>query len=176
MIHLASLCWSNIQPTLNQERFTGHEINITRSKSQPGLRHLAEYPLNSTASLPSHSNVHVGEVSGRTESRFESTHPFDDRQSTTGINPPFSFNETAGEAFISMELENFNTLRNVCDLNVPSCSNDQLLLEFLSPQGLKLLISSLPLRDLDEDYTESSDHLSKILLKGVGFISASVLH
>jgi hypothetical protein len=129
MARLGQHVLNNIQPTIDQERSTDQEIDITRLNSQPELRHPSTHPLDSSVNLQSHPGVEIAQASGRTEPRAEIIHPSNDRQ--LGSTHLAHFNEVASTPFLSeMELEDFDSFfDNFPDLNFPSCSNDQLLLD-----------------------------------------------
>jgi hypothetical protein len=129
MARLGQRVLNNIQLTINQDRSTDQEIDITRLNSQPEVRHPSTHPFDSSINLQSHPSVENGQASKRTEPRAETTHPFYDRQ--LGSTHLTQFNEAASTPFLSeIEMGDFDSFfDNFPDLNFPSCSNDQLLLD-----------------------------------------------
>lgn len=129
MARLGQRVLNNIQPTIDQERSTDQDVDITRLNSQTELRHVSTDQFDSSINLQSHPSVEFAQASGRTEPRAESAHPSNDRQ--PGSTHLSHFNEVAKTPFLSaIEMEEFDSFfDNFPDLNFPSCSNDQLLLD-----------------------------------------------
>ncbi|KAK9858528.1 hypothetical protein MYU51_017625 [Penicillium brevicompactum] len=126
MARLGKRVLNSFQPTIDQERSTDHEIDITRSNSQPELRHTSQNSLELSTNTQYHSNFEVGEASGETEPVSESAHHLNNTH-LGSINHSDSNDTTAGP-FGSSELEDFDLFfDNFPDLNFPSYSNDQFL-------------------------------------------------
>lgn len=126
MARLGKRVLNSFQPTIDQERSTDHEIDITRSNSQSELRHTSQNSLELSTNTQYYSNFEVGEASGETEPVSESAHHLNNTH-LGSINHSDSNDTTAGP-FGSSELEDFDLFfDNFPDLNFPSYSNDQFL-------------------------------------------------
>jgi hypothetical protein len=126
MARLGQRVLNNIQPTIGQDRCTDQAIDITRSNPQHGLRHISTHPPDSSVNIQSHPTL---ETTERTEPRAESIYLSNNRQ--LGSTHLTQFDEIASAPLFSgTEMEDFDSFfDNFTDLNFPSCSNDQLLLD-----------------------------------------------
>ncbi|CAG7924252.1 unnamed protein product [Penicillium olsonii] len=126
MARLGHRVLSNIQPTIDQERSTNHETDITRLNSRPELHHLPNHPPDTSANLQSCSNVEFEEASGRTEPKSDRVHHLN--STYCGPNQLSHWNEVDSDSLLSADLEEFDLFfGNFPDLNFSSYSNDQLL-------------------------------------------------
>lgn len=126
MARLGKRVLNSFQPTIDQERSTDHEIDITRSNSQAELRHTSQNSLELSTNTQTHSNFEFGEAPGETEPMPESAHHLNNTHLvSTNLSDS---NGTTTSPFDSSELEDFDLFfDNFPDLNFPSYSNDQFL-------------------------------------------------
>ncbi|KAJ5817244.1 hypothetical protein N7447_009477 [Penicillium robsamsonii] len=128
MARLGQRVLNNIQPTIDEERFTGPEINITRPNSLLESSHISSQPLISTDHMPSHSAVNIVQVARRIHTGSQTTHPLADHR--LGSDKPSNFEVDTTPLLAATEIEDFDTFfGNFVDVGLPNCSNDQLLLD-----------------------------------------------
>lgn len=128
MTRLGQRVLNNIQPTIDQERSTGLEINITRLNSQHGSSHISSQPLISTDNVQSHSAVDIPHVATRINADYQSTHPLAD--DLLGSDKPSNFEVDSTRFLTAGEIEDFDTFfGNFLDVGFPNSANDQLLLD-----------------------------------------------
>ncbi|KAJ5593340.1 hypothetical protein N7537_010244 [Penicillium hordei] len=128
MTRLGQRVLNNIQSTIDQERSTDPEINITRLNSQQGSSHVSSQPVISTDNMQSHSAIDIPHVAIRINADHQSTHPLTD--DLLGSDKPSNF-EVDGTPFLTAaEIEDFDTFfGNFLDVGFPNSANDQLLLD-----------------------------------------------
>ena len=132
MTRLGQRVLSNIQPTVDQERSIGPEIDISRLNSAHESSHISPRQLASTDDMQSHSAADIPHVGRRLEAGFPSTHPLaghrpgpDQRLIFEGDSMPFS---------TATEIDDFDTFfSNFLNVGFPNCANDQLLLDLDMP-------------------------------------------
>ncbi|KAL2697621.1 hypothetical protein AAEP93_011525 [Penicillium crustosum] len=132
MTRLGQRVLNNIQPTMDQERSTGPNINITRLNSQHGSSHIFPTPPTSTDNIQSHSAIDIPHVETRANAYYQTSHPLPD--DLLGSNKPSNL-EVDSTAFLTAgEIEDFDTFfGNFLDVGFPNSANDQLLLDLDMP-------------------------------------------
>ncbi|KAJ5857978.1 hypothetical protein N7455_008872 [Penicillium solitum] len=132
MTRLGQRVLNNIQPTIDQERSTGPDINITRLNSQHGSSHISSQPLTSTDNIQSHSAIDISHVATRINADYQSTHPLPD--DLLGSDKPSNFEVDSTPFLTAAEVEDFDTFfGNFLDVGFPNSANDQLLLDLDMP-------------------------------------------
>ncbi|KAJ5371765.1 Transcription factor [Penicillium concentricum] len=128
MTRLGQRVLNSIQPTIDEERSTGPEINITRLNSLPESSHISSQPLISTDNIPSHSVVDIAQVARRIHTGSQTTHPLAGHR--LGSDKPSNFEVDTTPLLTATEIEDFDTFfGNFLDVGFPNRSNDQLLLD-----------------------------------------------
>ncbi|KAJ5193360.1 hypothetical protein N7449_009502 [Penicillium cf. viridicatum] len=128
MTRLGQRVLNNIQPTIDQERSTGPEINITRLNSQHESSHIPSRPLIPTDNMQSHSAIDNPHVETRINADYQSTHPLTD--DLLGSDIPSNFEVDSTRFLTAAEIEDFDTFfGNFLDVGFPNSANDQLLLD-----------------------------------------------
>ncbi|OQE07057.1 hypothetical protein PENVUL_c015G08888 [Penicillium vulpinum] len=128
MTRLGQRVLNNIQPTIDQERSTGSEIDITRLNSQPESNHISPQPLASASNAQSHSAIDIAQVARRINTGSQSAHRLADHR--LGSDKPSSFEVDSTPFLTSTGIEDFDTFfGNFLDVSFPNYSDDQLLLD-----------------------------------------------
>ena len=128
MTRLGQRVLSNIQPTVDQERSTGPEIDITRLNSAHESTHISPRQLAATEDMQSHSAADIPNVGRRINAGSPSTHPLAGHQ--LGPDQPLNLEVDSMPFLTATEIEDFDTFfGNFLDVGFPNCSNDQLLLD-----------------------------------------------
>lgn len=126
MTRLGQRVLNSIQPTIDQERSTGPDINITRLNSQHGSSHISSQPLTSTDNMQSHSAIDIPHVATRINADYQSTHPLPG--DLLGSDKPSNVEVDSTPFLTAAEIEDFDTFfGNFLDVGFPNSANDQLL-------------------------------------------------
>ncbi|KGO46294.1 Transcription factor, fungi [Penicillium expansum] len=132
MARLGERVLNNIQPTTNQERSTGPEINITRLNSQHESSRISTQPLVSTHDMQSHSGIDIPHVATRINAAYQSTNPLPDDR--LGSDRPSNFEVDSMPFLTDTQIGDFDTFfGNFLDVGFPNSANDQLLLDLDMP-------------------------------------------
>ncbi|KAJ5531620.1 hypothetical protein N7527_005013 [Penicillium freii] len=128
MTRLGQRVLNTIQPTIDQERSTGPEINITRLNSQHGSSPISSQPLASTDNMQSHSAIEIPHVATRINADYQSTHAL--TGDLLGSDKPSNFEVHSTPFLTAAEIQDFDTFfGNFLDVGFPNSANDQLLLD-----------------------------------------------
>ncbi|KAJ5209986.1 Transcription factor [Penicillium cf. griseofulvum] len=132
MARLGQRVLNNIHPTIDQERSTGPEINITRLNSLHDSSQIASQPPVSADNMSSHSGIDIAQVARQINAGSQTTHPLADR---LGSDEPSNDEVPTSPFLTATEIEDFDTFfGNFLDVGFPNCSNDQLLLDLDMPE------------------------------------------
>ncbi|KAF9242739.1 transcriptional regulator family: Fungal Specific TF [Penicillium roqueforti] len=124
MTRLGQRVLSNIQPTVDQERSTGPEIDITRLNSAHESTHISPRQLASTEDMQSHSAADIPNVGRRINAGSPSTHPLAGHQ--LGPDQPLNLEVDSMPFLTATEIEDFDTFfGNFLDLGFKSCRKYQ---------------------------------------------------
>lgn len=127
MTRLGQRVLNNIQPTIDQERSTGPDINITRLKPQHKSSRISSQPLTSVDNMQSHSAIDIPYVATRINSEYQSAHPPAD--DLLGSDKPLDFEVDSTPLLTTAEIEDFDTFfGNFLDVGFPNSANNQSLL------------------------------------------------
>ncbi|KAJ5781099.1 hypothetical protein N7457_006259 [Penicillium paradoxum] len=131
MTRLGQRVLNNLQPTIDQTCSTDPAIDITRPNSRPELSHISPHSLTSTDQLQLSSGVDSAQVGRQVDVEYQSAHlPY----GRLGSDNPSDLNGASTPFLTATEIEDFDTFfGNFLDVGLPSCANDQLLLDLDLP-------------------------------------------